>query len=500
MKKLATIAIALTILSATQQQKTAIEKSNIQAREILEAGIKAMGGVEELQKINDITREMTGVRSDEGQGAQPVWPRVAEPPATNKPRIKSVRDIRNGRFFDEIEDVIFGGQPIKFTNVMTGNTAFATSETAKNIRVLPPTALNNARVGRVRRHPEGLLLAAWNRPESLRWIGEGEFNGQKQRVIAFADADGAQVSMYFDAATNLLTKTEWLTDDPVFGDTMNESVYTDWRRVEKVMLPFRYIDRFAGSTLQDLRATSITLNTGVADSLFATPEGYAKVEPPSPGPTVKKLADDVYALVGSYNSLFVVFRDYVLVVEAGANNRYSANCIAEIKKVAPDKPIRYLVATHFHFDHLAGVRSYVAEGTTIVTTASAKSVIERAVKASHTMRPDALSRKPKAAVIETMDEKRVFDDGVHKVELYRFSNPHVGEMIIAYLPKERILIEADMFDLPEVGNPTAGDDTVDLANKIEKLGLQVETLIPVHGKLGTMADLRTAISGRISKK
>ena len=90
------------------------------------------------------------------------------------------------------------------------------------------------------------------------------------------------------------------------------------------MLAFRYIDRFAGSTLQDLRATSITVNSGVADSLFATPEGYAKVEPPPPGPTVKKLADDVYALLGSYNSLVVAFKDYVLVVEAGANNRYSA--------------------------------------------------------------------------------------------------------------------------------------------------------------------------------
>ena len=500
MKKLAILAIALAVISPNQQHQTAVEKSNAQARHVLEAGIKAMGGLEELQKITDVTRELSGIRSDEGQGAQPVWPRVAEPPATNKPRMKSVRDLRGGRAFDELEDVIFGGQPIKFRNVLTGTSAFVTSETAKNIRVLPPTALNNARTARSRRHPEGLLLAAWNRIEALRWIEDGDFNGQKQRVIAFADGDGALVSIYFDANTNLLTKTESLIDDPVLGDVTNETVYTDWRRVEKVMLPFRYIDRYGGSTLQDLRATSITLNTGVADSLFAMPEGYAKVEPPPPGPTVKKLAEDVYALLGSYNSLFVVFKDYVLVVEAGANNRASAASIAEIKKVAADKPIRYLVATHFHFDHLGGVRSYVAEGTTIVTTASAKSVIERAVKATHAMRPDALSRNPKAAVIETMDAKRVFDDGVHKVELYRFANPHVGEMIIAYLPKEKILIEADMLDLPEVGSPTAGDDTADLANQIEKLGLQVETLIPVHGRLGTMADLRAAVGARISKK
>ena len=57
-----------------------------------------------------------------------------------------------------------------------------------------------------------------------------------------------------------------------------------------------------------------------------------------------------------------------------------------------------------------------------------------------------------------------------------------------------------MLDIPDAGSPVAGEDTVDLANQIEKLGLQVETIIPVHGKIGTLADLKTAIATRISKK
>jgi len=499
MKKLIIPFLVLTVF-ANQQQKSTVEKSAQQAREVVEAGIKAMGGLAELQKINDVTREMSGVRSDEGQGAQPVWPRVAEPPATNHPRMRSVRDLRGGRAFDEVEAVIFGGQPLKFTGVVTATTAFGTSETAKYVRELPAPAVNNVRAARFRRHPESLLLTAWNRPESLRWIGEGEFNGRKQRVISYSDIDGAQVSIYFDAATSLPTKTETLNDDPILGDVVNETVYSDWRPVENVKLPFHYLDRIGGSRLEESQVSSITLNTKPADSLFTVPSGYAKFEPAPPGPTVKKLADDVYAILGPYNSLFVVFKDHVLVVEAGANNRYSAASIAEIKKVAPDKPIRYLVSTHFHFDHLSGVRSYVAEGTTIVTTPSAKSVIERAVVATHSMRPDTLSRNPKPPVIETIDDKRVFDDGVHKVELYRFASPHAGEMIVAYLPKEKILFEADMLDIPEAGSPTAGEDTVDLANQLEKLGLQVDMIIPVHGKIGSIADLKAAIATRISKR
>jgi flavorubredoxin len=146
------------------------------------------------------------------------------------------------------------------------------------------------------------------------------------------------------------------------------------------------------------------------------------------------------------------------------------------------------------------VRSYIAEGATIVTTPSAKAVIERLATAQHRMRPDALSRKPTQPVIETFRDKRVFDDGTRTLQLYQFSSPHVGEMIIAYLPKEKILLEADMLDIPEAGLVPAGDDTLDLMERIQKLGLQVEQIVPVHGRIGTVEDLRQAVARRLSGK
>jgi glyoxylase-like metal-dependent hydrolase (beta-lactamase superfamily II) len=494
---LVAIVSLVTAQLTTAQQKSATEASFEKARPVLENGIKAMGGLEALQAIADITREMSGTRNDEGQGMNPVFPRSATPPQTNRPRVKSVRDMRGQRTYDELDDVIFGGQPLKLRFALAGTTAWSVNDLSKNIRIIPPANINNVRSGRFRRYPESLLLTAWNRPEVLRWIGPGEFAGHKQQVISFADFDGAEVALYFDARTSLLTKTEFLNDDPVLGDIIIETVFSDWRPVEKVVLPFRITDRVGGAVQQDLRATAVTLNSKPPDSLFAMPEGYAKFEPPPPSPNVKKLADDVYSMIGGYNNLVVLFKDYVLVVEAGGNNRSSQTAIAEIKKLAPDKPIRYLVSTHFHFDHLSGVRSYIAEGTTIVTTPTARGVIERAAVASHLMRPDALSRGPKAPVFEIMDnDKREFDDGVRRVELYKIASPHVGEMIIAYLPKEKILFEADMLDIPEVGIPPAGDDTVDLAKQIERLGLRVETIVPVHGRVGTIEDLRLALSNR----
>ncbi|MGA9995555.1 MAG: MBL fold metallo-hydrolase, partial [Pyrinomonadaceae bacterium] len=483
---------------AAQQAKSASERSYLQARQVVEAGIKAMGGLQALQSINDVTRELSGTRSDQGQGMQPVPANTVQPPVLNHPKQTSIRDLKNQRAFDETEATIFGGQPFKFRSISNSTTNATLNYVSRTVRESPPAALLNVRAARFRRYPESLLLTVWNRPESLRWLGDGEHEGRKQRVVTFSDSDGSQIALYFDAQTNMLTKQEVIGDDPVLGDITIETIYSDWRPVGKVMLPFRYTDKVGGSVLQDLRAAIITLDAHPADSLFTMPEGFAKLELTPPTPTVKKLSEDVYAILGAYNSIFVVFKDYVLVLEAGANNRYSQSSIAEIRKVAPDKPIRYLVSTHFHFDHLSGVRSYIAEGTTIVTTQSAKSVIEQLAKREHVMRPDALSKKPTAPIIETFQNKRVFDDGAHTVELYQIANPHAGEMIIAYLPKEKILFEADMLDIDtaESGPSAAGEDTADLAAWIQKTGLQIETIVPVHGHPGTLADLQKALANR----
>jgi Metallo-beta-lactamase superfamily len=119
------------------------------------------------------------------------------------------------------------------------------------------------------------------------------------------------------------------------------------------------------------------------------------------GANVNKLGDDVYWVRAPYNSFFMVFNDYVLVVEAPLNDLLSQQTIADIKKVAPGKPIRYLVVTHAHHDHIGGVRGFVAEGATIVTALGVRSEIERLVAEPHSLNPDSLSLHPASLTIET---------------------------------------------------------------------------------------------------
>jgi glyoxylase-like metal-dependent hydrolase (beta-lactamase superfamily II) len=255
--------------------------------------------------------------------------------------------------------------------------------------------------------------------------------------------------------------------------------------------------------VQDLRATSLTVNTHPRDSLFAKPAGFPELPPAVAGPQVEKLSDRAVAVYGAdYNSVAVAFADHVVVLEAGANPRYAAAALAQIKRAFPGKPVRYLVATHWNFDHLGGVRPYIAEGVTILTTPSAKSVIERAAQAPHVMRPDALARQPRDPVFEVVTApKRVLGDGSATIELYSLSpNPHVDEMLVAYLPAEKVLFEADLFDLEVAGHGgTGGRDTAELLRKVEELGLDVKKIIPVHGVAATMDDLREAVARRTGR-
>jgi glyoxylase-like metal-dependent hydrolase (beta-lactamase superfamily II) len=490
--------LVATTASAQQRSETTVTAA-ARAQGIVAAALDAMGGLEALQAIADITRQMSGIRTDAGQGSHPVAAGVLDPPAINHPVVTSVIDVRGQRTLNILRDTIFGGQPLARRTVAGPTGGYFANDLARTTSPMSQQGAANIRLGTARRFPELLLVQAWNRRDQLRAIGEATVRGRKQHVVTYADPTGVQVALYFDGATKLPTKFETVGDDPIIGDAAFEIYFDDWRQVGRVRVPHRYAERTNGVLLQELRASSIVLDSRPADSLFAVPNGY-EPSPPNAPPAPKRLADDVFLLPGGYNALAVIFAEYVLVVEAGGNTNATQAAIAEIAKLAPGKPVRYVVSTHFHFDHLGGVRSYIAEGATVVTTPDAKEVIGHAAQSPRVLRPDALARKPRTAAIEVMtSKKRVFTDGTRTVELHDIGpNPHAAQMIVAYLPKERILYQADMLDLdvPEgrVGSPSVGEDTRALASAIERLGLIVETIVPSHGRLGTMDDLRRTVA------
>jgi glyoxylase-like metal-dependent hydrolase (beta-lactamase superfamily II) len=200
----------------------------------------------------------------------------------------------------------------------------------------------------------------------------------------------------------------------------------------------------------------------------------------------EKLADGVFRITGGYVSMAIEMKDHVILFEGGPQNEARAQAIiAEARRVIPNKPVRYSILTHHHFDHSSGLPAVVAEGITIVTHENNKAFLTRALTAPRTLSPDSMSKSGKKPVIETVAEKRVFTDGTRNVEVYHIQGlPHAEGMLVVYLPKERILGFADMFNAPPandpVPNPPVVGTQVFMANVVDRLKLDFDTVVSVH--------------------
>lgn len=467
-----------------------------EARRVVDAGIAAMGGLDSLREIRDVWREGRGTSYAQGQSLAPGEPLVAR--AIEQ---RLFQDFAGNQSASLVTTTGAGMLPSKVATVAKDD-GFSYNMVTKVLTPLSVGVLAGSRAG-MRRDPAVLLLLANERAETLRSLGEEPVGGRPHKLVTFSTADGVQVGLAFDAMTGLLSRVQTLADNAILGDALTEIVLSDYRSVpvggRAAKLPHQLTTKVAGETTQELSYSRIAVNAGVPSGLLDPPADAQTLPPASPGSGVvlTKLGDDVYfAGGGSHHSLFVVFDDHVVVVEAPLGEERSLAVLAKVAETAPGKPVRYLVPTHYHSDHTGGLRTYIARGVTILTTPGNRAFVEGLARVTKTIRPDLLAREPRAPVIETFTGRRVLDDGRRRLELVDIGpSPHVTEAVVAYLPRQKAVFESDLFTIPVAGPfPPASPATLDFAEKLKARGLAVETIVPGHGRLGTMADLQAALA------
>ncbi|MBI3400931.1 MAG: MBL fold metallo-hydrolase [Acidobacteria bacterium] len=352
--------------------------------------------------------------------------------------------------------------------------------------------------------PYGFLKAARanNATVTSQTIG-----GKKYQVLTFVGQNKATVNAYVNAQ-NLIEKVDTHIDNPMLGDVLFEAIYSDYKDVGGVKFPMKIVQKQGGYRIFDLTVNDVKPNAPV--SIQAAQgrggaggpgrAGGAGGEQAAATPS-EKLADGVYLILGGYASVAVDFKDYIVVIEGPQSEERASAIIAEAKRLIPGKPIKYLVNTHHHFDHASGLRTFVAEGATIVTHQVNKAYYERLFVAPHTLNPDKLALSKKAPNIETMTEKRVLTDGNHVVELHHVRGAgHNAGLLVAYFPKEKILVEADAYNPPAQASAPVpmpiSPYTSNLMENLDRLKLKVETVIPIHyaadGRKITWAELQRA--------
>jgi glyoxylase-like metal-dependent hydrolase (beta-lactamase superfamily II) len=304
---------------------------------------------------------------------------------------------------------------------------------------------------------------------------------------------------------NLVERVETWVEHPVVGDLLVETSYSGYQDFGGLKVPTKIVQKRAGLTTFEATITGATANPPNLTQLLTPPPPAAGAPAPPAGgapaaPTVQsqKLADGVYRITGGYVALAVEFKDHVVVLEGGQNEARGLAVIAETKKVIPNKPIKYVVNTHAHFDHASGLAPFAAEGITIITHQNNKAFLEKLLSGPRTLVGDTLAKSNRKPKVESAGAKRVLKDETHTIELHHITDlAHSDGMLVAYLPKEKILFTGD-FNIPAQGQPVS-PAIATLIQNIERLKLDFEGHVLVHApnpdRPLTRADLMTLAKG-----
>jgi glyoxylase-like metal-dependent hydrolase (beta-lactamase superfamily II) len=302
-----------------------------------------------------------------------------------------------------------------------------------------------------------------------------------ERVIGLTTPAGLDFTLAIDASTHLPTRVVSMGDHTVLGDVANETTFADYQDAGTLKLPARTttkVDRFTTAT-----ATMKHTVDGDVGAL-AAPAAAPPAVPASIA--VEELARGVWLLAGqSHHSVVIEFADHLVLYEAPSEARTLA-VIGRARELRPNKPLTRVVNSHHHFDHSAGIRAAVAEGLEVITHKTNAGFFNDLVGRSRTLVPDALAKAPKPLKLTAVDDALTLQDATMTMQLFHVpGNPHGDAILMAYLPRERLLIEADVYSPGSPIHPFAAN----LVENIKRRNLRVDRIVPIHGTVVPLAEL-----------
>lgn len=346
-------------------------------------------------------------------------------------------------------------------------------------RAVPATA--SERALQIWLTPHGFLQAAAVNHATAEAAEEA---GGKVTIVTFKA--GANTIVGTLDARNLVSRVKTWVPNPVLGDMPVEKTFSGYQDFHGVKFPTHILETQGGFPTLDLAVTSVQAD--VDGAALQVPEAVLHATIPPEVVKPEKLAEGVWLMHGGASSVLIEFRDFLAVVDAPTDETRSLAVIAAVRQLVPDKPIRYVINTHHHFDHSGGLRTYVAEGATVITHEGNRAFYEWAWKQPRTLEPDRLAQHPQDASFITYTSKYVLSDGTRSIEVHRtIGDLHDEFLSFVWLPKERLLVEVD--DLSDrYVTPLSLALWNNLYGNLQRLNLDVQTIAPLHGNIISMTE------------
>ena len=360
--------------------------------------------------------------------------------------------------------------------------------------------------------PWGFLKLAATSNATVRQQGGQQVVSFSPEKLNLKSASGQPYTITgYINSQNLVTEVETHVEHAVAGDLLVEFEYSNYQNMNGVQVPTRIVQRQGGLQTFDAAISAATPNPPNLTELLTPPAPAgrggapgAAAPPPAAAPPAasapERIGEGVFKVGPNYTSLVIDMGDHVLVIESGGGDARGMAVMAAAKQAVPNKPIRFVVNSHPHFDHAGGLAAAVAEGATILTHRNSEPVLERLLAGPRTLVGDSLSKvsKRRTNVVEPVGDRDVRKGTNGKVvELHRIPNEHSDSLIAVYLPAEKVVWTADITAV----SPTPAQLPVLKAavEALNSLKIDYTTWIPAHpptpDKPLTRADVEAAAKG-----
>jgi len=403
--------------------------------------------------------------------------------------------------------------------------------------IAPPQApMLSTRIGaRVKQNlvssPLALIHRASRYPKQVKFLGTTEYKGRRNQIVSIPGWN-QPIRLFIDVASKLPTKAETLEDDTVYGDIRWEVDFSHWGKSNNISVPTTLTHRINGKLINNETRTSFNLAGSYDASLFSIPaelvtdfnadqfawgvrasQWFNRLlsiaipfdldQRTAATSQIIEVAPKVFhAKSFTHHSMIIEMKDYLIVTEAPLYEERSQVVINEIKTRWPNKPVKYLVLTHFHNDHIGGLRAYAELGATIIVGSQTKDHYEAIIKAPHTVFPDAYQNNQIDVTIKTVEagDDLVLTDGTRNVRIFDVANRHAIGTLIPFVEDANLIFMSDLYS-PEFFATTIPQLflgwSVDLLAALKSSPLDIKWMIGGHGGVSSYDDFVTQVESSL---